>query len=97
MEKLHIIKEKIRKNKSILVQRYNVKKIGIFGSHSRGSASKASDVDILVSFSQTPDIFEFIRLEEFFKNLLGSKVDLVTPGALKPLIRENILKETTYL
>jgi predicted nucleotidyltransferase len=69
----------------------------IFGSYSRGNSRKGSDIDILVEFSETPDFFEFIRLEEFLQNLLGLRVDLVTPDALKPLIKNEILKETIYI
>jgi len=50
-----------------------------------------------VKFSETPDIFEFIKLEEYLTQILGIKVDLVTKKALKPSLREEILKEIVYL
>ncbi|MBU1091021.1 MAG: nucleotidyltransferase domain-containing protein, partial [Candidatus Omnitrophica bacterium] len=59
--------------------------------------NKKSDVDILVSFSKIPDLFEFLRLERYLKELLGIKVDLVTRDALKPIIKQEILKEIVYL
>ena len=37
------------------------------------------------------------EIEESLFNLLGAKVDLVTKKALKPLIKESILKETLYI
>jgi uncharacterized protein len=74
-----------------------VKSIGIFGSYSKRKATKGGDVDILVEFFEPPDIFEFIRLERFLEKLLGLKVDLVTPNALKPLIKNEVLKETIYI
>lgn len=91
------IKEKISKNKRLLEEKYNVKSIGIFGSAANDTLSKDSDIDILVEFSEVPDIFEFLRLEEFLANLLGARVDLVTKKALKPLIKETILNETVYI
>ena len=91
------IKELIRMNKKILEENYKVKRLGVFGSYLIGENKRNSDIDILVEFSETPDIFEFIRLEEFLSNLLGIKVDLVTRKALKTLIRDNILKETVYI
>jgi hypothetical protein len=94
---LEAIKEKISKNKRLLEEKYNVKSIGIFGSFAKEISDKDSDIDILVEFSKTPDIFDFIKLEEFLSNLLGTKVDLVTKKALKPLIKETILKETVYI
>ena len=97
MKSLKNIIEIISKNKRLLESRYNVKVIGIFGSYSKEQSRKRSDIDILVEFSKSPDFFEFIRLEEFLEGLLGIKVDLVTRNALKPLIKDEILKETIYI
>jgi hypothetical protein len=94
---LEAIREKISRNKALLEEKYNVKSIGIFGSCVNDTLHKESDIDILVEFSKTPDIFEFIKLEEFLADLLDAKVDLVTKKALKPLIKETILKETIYI
>ncbi len=97
MKSLKSVKEIIRKNKRLLVENYKVKVLGIFGSYSRRNSHKGSDIDILVKFSETPNFFEFIRLEEFLQSLLGLRVDLVTPDALKPLIKKEILRETIYI
>jgi predicted nucleotidyltransferase len=97
MKSLRNIEDIIRKNKRVLRERYDVKVIGIFGSYSRGDPRKGSDIDILVEFSETPDFFQFIRLEEFLEDLLGIKVDLVTRGALKAGIKNEILKEAVYI
>jgi len=91
------IKDKLNKNKKLLTQKYKVKDIGIFGSYAKGNPSIKSDIDILVEFSSTPDFFEFIELEDFLKSLIGIKVDLVTKKALKPLIKDEILKEIVYV
>ncbi|WP_420842285.1 nucleotidyltransferase family protein [Desulfoprunum benzoelyticum] len=50
-------------------------------------------MDILVQFSQTPGIFEFLRLKQYLEDLLGKPVDLVTEGVLKKQLREGILRE----
>lgn len=94
---LEVIKKKISENKRLLEEKYNIKSIGIFGSHVNDSAGRESDIDILVEFSEVPDIFEFMKLEEFLSNLLKTKVDLVTKKALNPLIKETILNETIYI
>jgi uncharacterized protein len=51
-----------------------------------------------VEFSEpnTIDLFDFIELEEVISKKLGIKVDLFTKSALKPMIKEQILKETIY-
>jgi predicted nucleotidyltransferase len=40
--------------------------------------------------------FKFLELEEFLSGKLGVKVDLVTKNALKPMLKDQILKETVY-
>ena len=97
MKSIKTIKERIKKNKKLLERTYKINVLGIFGSFARGDTRKSSDIDILVEFSEVPDFFEFMRAEEFLKDLLGIKVDLVTRNALKPIIKNKILKETTYI
>lgn len=80
-----------------LKKNYNVKKIGIFGSTARGDRKKTSDIDILVEFSKNPGLFEFSALQMYLSRLLKKKVDLATKGALKQLIKKNILKDTIYV
>ncbi|MCK4353012.1 nucleotidyltransferase family protein [candidate division WOR-3 bacterium] len=82
----------INKNKKVLSKNYKVKSIGIFGSFVRNEQREDSDIDILVEFSE-PIGLKFFTLENSLSEILGMKVDLVTKGALKPIIREDILKE----
>jgi uncharacterized protein len=85
----------IKKKKSFLKKKYDVKEIGIFGSYARDEQSKYSDIDILVTFSS--DIgWEFVDLKEYLEKILGLKVDLVTIKALKPQLKDSILKEVVY-
>lgn len=67
--------------------------LSVFGSAGKGTATAESDIDILVQFSKTPGIFEFLRLKQYLEDLLGKPVDLVTEGALKKQLREGILRE----
>ena len=73
--------------------RFHVRSLSVFGSAGRGTATVESDIDILVDFSKTPGIFEFLRLKQYLEDLLGKPVDLVTEGALKKQLREKILRE----
>jgi uncharacterized protein len=79
-----------------LVQEYRVSEIGLFGSIVRGEATPHSDLDILVAFSETLDMFTFMRLEQYLTDTLGIKVDLVLKNSLKPNIGKNILSEVVY-
>ncbi len=93
MKTLKEIRSILKSNNAILKEEYNVEFIGIFGSYSRNEAIASSDIDILIEFSESPDIFRFIKLEDLLSDMIGIKVDLVTKKALKPMIRDNILKE----
>jgi len=75
------------------LKKFGVRSISIFGSVARDQMRKHSDVDILVDFDQPVGLFEFARLKLYLEELLGHKVDLVTPEALRKELRENILRE----
>jgi predicted nucleotidyltransferase len=89
------VERKLKEHKPILEERYFVKRIGIFGSYARDEQKKESDVDIIVEFT-SPVGFKFIELKLYLEEILDKKVDLVTPNALKPQIKESVLKEVSY-
>lgn len=89
------IEQILKKNKKYLKKKFKVKEIGIFGSYARNEQLKDSDVDILVKFSDKIG-WEFIDLRDYLKEILDLEVDLVTIKALKPQLRDNILKEVVY-
>ncbi|MGC8690995.1 MAG: nucleotidyltransferase family protein [Caldisericum sp.] len=90
---LETIKSKIKNDKSFLEYKFKVKALELFGSFVRGENTPNSDLDILVDFKEDIDLFTFVELEDYLSNLLGVKVDLVSKRALKPGIKENVLKE----
>jgi len=93
MNSLKEIKKTINELKLFLKEKFSVKSISVFGSYLRGEQSDQSDIDILIEFHSTIDLFEFIKLENFLCEVLGGKVDLVMKDTLKPRIRERILKK----
>jgi predicted nucleotidyltransferase len=75
-----------------------VRRLGIFGSYSRGEAKPESDVDVLVSFKPEAHTYDNLfdvgeALEEVFKR----KVDLVTEEGLSPYLGPDILREVQYV
>ncbi len=87
------IKTMLAAYKPVLAERYGVKEIGIFGSYIRGEQKLNSDVDVLVDFTESISLLDFIHLENELSDLLGVKVDLVMKTALKPRIGRHILEE----
>ncbi len=76
------------------IQRYGVKKIGLFGSFSKGRQKNSSDLDFLVTFSNTT-FDNYIELKFFLEKLFRRKVDLVIEENLKPAIKY-VKKEALY-
>ena len=97
MKDLEQIKSIIGRNKSFLEERFKVESIGVFGSYLSVEQSEKSDIDILVEFHSTIDLFKFVELENFLSDILSTKVDLVMRNSLKPRIKDRILRETVRI
>jgi len=91
------IKKILKENKITLMKKFKIKNLGIFGSYVRSKQNKDSDVDLLVEFEEVIDLFEYVELGEYIKNLVGVKVDLVSKKALRPELKEKILGEVVYI
>lgn len=76
--------------------RFGVASLSLFGSAARDEAMAKSDVDILVTFAQTPGIIGFLELKAYLEKILQCSVDLVTRNALKKQFRDRILKEAIH-
>ncbi len=72
---------------------FGVANLRLFGSFARDEGRDDSDVDLLVEFNRPIGLFEFVRLQRRLAQIVGHRVDLVTPAALKPALRDRILRE----
>ena len=87
----------LKKHEQTIRQKFHVKKIGIFGSFARNEENETSDIDILVEFDPGFKTFDnYMELKYFIEDVFGRSVDLVTVAALKPQLKENILREVIY-
>jgi len=75
---------------------FGVKSLALFGSAARGETRPGSDIDLLVDFERPVGLFEFVRLKLYLEKLLGRRVDLVTLDAIRPAMRERILREAVH-
>lgn len=93
MLSLEEILKKIEENREE-IERFGVKKIGVFGSYVRGEQREDSDVDMVVEFEKGRATLEnFLSLAEHLEKLLDRKVDLITKEGVRSIRIPNIRKE----
>lgn len=85
--------EDLRRLYPVIHERYKVASLGVFGSYVRKEQGEGSDLDVLVTFHETPSLLRFVELENFLSDELGVKVDLVMRDALKPEIGRRIMHQ----
>ena len=76
-----------------ILWKYPIKRASLFGSYARQEARADSDIDILVEFSSTISLIQFVTIQLELEDTLGKKVDLVELSTLKPQLKTSILKE----
>ncbi len=94
---LDSVLEALRSLMPELRERYDVDTLEVFGSRVRGDADLDSDIDVLVTFTRTPDLLTFIALEDELSDKLGARVDLVMRRSLKARLRDRILSEAVLV
>ena len=85
--------EEIKRKILPILKKYGVTRAGIFGSVVRGEARKDSDIDMLVKIESRMSLLDFAGLKLELEEALGRKVDLGEYSVIKPIIKEQILKE----
>lgn len=73
--------------------RMGVASLALFGSVARDTAHAGSDIDVLVELSRPMGLLAFTGIQLYLEEILGHRVDLVTPGGLHPRLRDRILHE----
>lgn len=90
------IKATLLSAKPLLMAKYPIESLALFGSVARGEATEQSDVDILVEFNASIG-WQFLTLADELESLLGLKVDLVSRKGVKPRYFEHIQKDLIYV
>lgn len=91
------IRDILQSKKKYFEEKYFVDKFFLFGSYAKNQQTPNSDIDLLVSFKQPVDMFDFIDLQDYLAALFNKKIDLGTFNSLKKFIKNKILKETIVL
>ena len=84
---------KVLRDSRPTLEAFGVARLSLFGSFARDEGRDDSDVDLLVEFNRPIGLFEFVRLQRQLGDIVGHRVGLVTPAALKPQLRDRILSE----
>lgn len=73
--------------------RFRAANLRVFGSALHGTDTEASDLDLIVDALPGATLFDLGGLQQTLEDLLGVRVDLVTPGDLPPRVRAAVLAE----
>ena len=87
----------LRQAKPDVEKQYHVSSMALFGSYSRNEQTEASDVDLLVDFSEPIGGFAFVDFADALEARLGLRVDVVPADAMKPRYRESIQGDLVYV
>lgn len=71
--------------------------VRVFGSVARGEADEASDVDFLIELESDRSLLDRVALGLDLEALLGYRVDVASERALKPRVRDRVLREAVRL
>jgi predicted nucleotidyltransferase len=91
------VKELLRTHARTFLDKYGIRMVGIFGSYSRGTQNKKSDIDLLAEVDRPISLLELVGLNIYLSEILQKKVDLVAKDDLREELKEEILSKTMYL
>ncbi len=85
----------LKENRTMLREKYQIKKIGLFGSYAKGEETSESDIDILVDMPSSFDLY--YDLKEFLEKSFGKSIDLGMEKSIRKLIRSKIEEDIVYV
>jgi len=90
-DRVNLTKEQIAN----FCKKNHIKKFAFFGSVLQDGFRPDSDVDVLVTFDRSVPItfFDIAGMEIELSEMIGKKVDLLTPGGLSQYFRDQVIAE----
>jgi predicted nucleotidyltransferase len=87
----------LRRFKEINQQKYNIIRIGLFGSGARDNMREHSDIDVVVEL-ETQDFFDLIGIKLDLEEQLSQEVDIVSyREKMNEFLKRRIDKEAVYV
>jgi uncharacterized protein len=99
-EKTKLVEDLLREKREEILriaEKHGARNVRIFGSVATGEATDTSDIDLLVDTAEQTSPWFPAGLIEELEEVLGRRVDVVTPDGLYWLLRRRILKEARPL
>ena len=85
--------EEVRNKIIPILNKNGINRAGLFGSFVRNENKTDSDIDILVKIEKEISLLDFVGIKLELEDALKMKVDLVEYDAIKPSLKDYILKE----
>lgn len=82
--------------KNILIEKYGINDLALYGSYSKNNQTKNSDIDLVI-FSDKKNYFHLIEMENYISEILNQKIDLGYYDSMKSLIKREISKDMIYV
>lgn len=76
-----------------ILKKYGVIRAGVFGSFARDKATKKSDIDFLMRFSDKTTLFDLGGLKIDLEKKLKKEVDLVSDRVVNKRLKPYIMKD----
>lgn len=87
--------EELRSRIAPIAQRYGVQSVSLFGSYSRGTATKGSDIDLKIEKGKLKSLFQICGFRLEVEDAL--EVDLVTSESSDQAFLDMIAKDEVLL
>jgi predicted nucleotidyltransferase len=87
----------LKRFKRLNADRYNIVKLGLFGSGARDKCGEESDIDVVVVLSK-PDMFNLVGIKQDLEKKFQCHVDIVRyRDRMNPFLKRRIEKEAVYV
>lgn len=94
---MKLTRSEIEKRIRPVLSKYGVISVSLVGSTARDEHSNISDIDLIVEMHQPVSLLTFSKIKRELEKTLNKKVDLIERSALKPRLREHMLKDESVL
>jgi len=84
-------------HKRLIMDKFGVKHLALFGSTVRDEACAESDLDVLVEFEGGENYRNYFDLLFYLEDNLHCEIDLVSRDAIRPQLKPHIEKEALYV